>query len=174
MRHNNVKVENNQSLKSYTAKISGVFNSIPFSGTLRLQKDSVIWVSVSSLGFEVARLLLREDSVFALNKLEKEVLIGDYKTFEKQFGLPLSFSIAQKALLDTSANTYNSAQQQIEIEFLPKGVTTIEHYAFPQQLTTKAKLRNKSKEIIIKFSNQQVNLPIQTPFSIPDNYTHIN
>ncbi|MDR0790689.1 MAG: DUF4292 domain-containing protein [Bacteroidales bacterium] len=164
--------QNQTTFETYTTKISGTYNSIPFKGQVRLQKDSVIWVSLTGFGFEAARLLMTKDSVFAINKLQKEVLIGDYNTLEQHFGLPLSFAVAQKVLLDTAQSSFKS-EKQMEVQFLPQGVTTINRFTFPKQLTTKAKLNNRLEEITIKFSDQQINVPISIPFSIPKDYDTI-
>ncbi|MDR1846884.1 MAG: DUF4292 domain-containing protein [Bacteroidales bacterium] len=166
----NIPSQNEQNtFQTYTANISGSYNSIPFRGTLRLQKDSVLWVSVTGFGFEVARLLMTQDSVFAVNKVEKEAVIGDYTAFERHFGMSLTFSIVQKVLLDTTETHYQSSNQT-DIRFIPQGKTLIENFIFPQQITAKAKFHNSNEEITIKFSNQQINIPISTPFSIPATY----
>jgi len=159
-------------LQTYSAKISGTFKSIPFKGTLRMKTDSVIWVSITGLGFEAARILMRQDSVFVLNKLEKEVFIGDYTIFEQHFGLPINFSMAQKVLTDTLENNFNFSKQT-SLQFIPQGTTTIDRFIFPKQLTAKVKKNNMSQEITVKFTDHQINIPIQTPFSIPSDYDTI-
>ncbi|MDR1005913.1 MAG: DUF4292 domain-containing protein [Bacteroidales bacterium] len=155
--------------ESCTAKISGTYKSIPFGGTLRMQKDSLIWMSVTGFGFEAMRLLLRQDSVFAIDKLQKRVLIGDYNSFEQQFGIPITYSIAQKVLLDTAINEFN-ASNRVSAQFIPQGVTMIDGFAFPNQITLNAKLNNTEEKLTIKFSSWRMNVPIDAPFSIPTNY----
>src|SRR6188768_3901954 len=65
---------------SYTDK-SGETNS--FDINLRISRDSVIWISITPLlGIEVARVLIRQDSIFVLDRLHKEVMKRDYQYFE--------------------------------------------------------------------------------------------
>jgi hypothetical protein len=137
-----------------------------------LKKDSVLWVSVSGFGFEVARLLLTQDSVFAINKLEKQVFVGNYTTFEHYFSIPLSFPVVQKVLTDTTITDYNVSQQG-NVTFIPQGKTLLDGFVFPQQITIKAIKGNNNIEQIIKFSNQRLNQPVDIPFSIPQNYDTI-
>ncbi|MCB0807539.1 MAG: DUF4292 domain-containing protein, partial [Bacteroidales bacterium] len=51
-----------------------------FRGQLRMRKDSAIWVSFSpALGIEMARLLITEDSVKFINRINKTYFAGDYR-----------------------------------------------------------------------------------------------
>jgi hypothetical protein len=50
------------------AEVNGPELSDSFKATIRMAKDSTIWISVS-LGLEVARLMLTEDSVHLLSKI---------------------------------------------------------------------------------------------------------
>jgi hypothetical protein len=68
---------------------------------IRIQKDSVIWCSLNSLGgIEVVRCLLTPDSVKVIERISNVVLIGDYSILEKEFQIPVRFSDLQSILLN--------------------------------------------------------------------------
>ncbi|WP_242916096.1 DUF4292 domain-containing protein [Pontibacter liquoris] len=68
--------------------------------SLRIKKDSVIWVSVQpGLGIEAARLMLTQDSVFVMNRLKKEYIATDYAYLRNRFLVDMNFEVLQALLL---------------------------------------------------------------------------
>lgn len=62
-----------------TAKMNGELitenGDISFTGSVRMRRDSVVWLSASALlGMENVRTLVTQDSVFLLNRLEQTYL----------------------------------------------------------------------------------------------------
>src|ERR1700745_3042121 len=50
-----------------------------FNVTVRTRKDSVIWMSISKLGIDAARVLITKDTVkFTLGLTEKKYFVGDF------------------------------------------------------------------------------------------------
>ena len=49
--------------------------SASFTVTLRMKKDSVIWMSISKLGIEGARVLITKDSVKLLNRIKNTFFV---------------------------------------------------------------------------------------------------
>tara|TARA_R110000868_G_scaffold42063_11_gene142814 strand:- start:1031 stop:1852 length:822 start_codon:yes stop_codon:yes gene_type:complete len=71
-----------------------------FRANFRLKKDSAIWISISpALGIEVARLLITDDTVKIINRLNKEYFIGDYNYLNKRFNIELEFQLLQALIL---------------------------------------------------------------------------
>lgn len=73
------------------------------SGQLRMRHDSLIWLSVTAtMGVEVLRAKISNDSIWILNRLEKTYLAEHVDSLDQQigplFGLRLPF--AQFVLLD--------------------------------------------------------------------------
>src|ERR1043165_3119069 len=57
---------------------------------VRMRKDSVIWLSVNgALGIEGMRVLINKDSVFILNKLDKEYQVRSIAFLQDVAALPL-------------------------------------------------------------------------------------
>jgi hypothetical protein len=57
--------------------------SASFTVTLRMKRDSVIWMSISKLGIEGARVLITKDSVKLLNRIKNNYFIGDFAYISK-------------------------------------------------------------------------------------------
>lgn len=75
-------------------------DSKSFTAAIRMRKDSVIWISVTSmLGVEVARMLIRNDSVFLLDRLNKIYRHEPLSLLEQYFSFPLKIDLLQKMLV---------------------------------------------------------------------------
>jgi hypothetical protein len=67
--------------------------------SVRLRRDSVIWVSAGLAGFEGVRAVLTRDSVRVVNRLEKTYFSGGYDYLSKLLNVPVSFAQMQTLLL---------------------------------------------------------------------------
>lgn len=78
-----------------------------FKGQLRIQKDSIIWVSFSPLlGIEIARILITNDSVKFINRIKKTFFEGDYKYLNDFFDTNLDFNVLQGLILGNDFSHY--------------------------------------------------------------------
>jgi hypothetical protein len=66
---------------------------------LRMQRDSIIWLSISKLGIEGARVMLTRDSAYVIDKINNTYEVYDFKTLGKKFNFNLSFDILQAAIV---------------------------------------------------------------------------
>lgn len=66
---------------------------------IRMRRDSIIWLSVSKVGIEGARMKITPDSVFVLNKLQKTVFVGSFSALQDRYQVPIDFAMLQAALL---------------------------------------------------------------------------
>ncbi len=71
-----------------------------FNADIRLRKDSVLWMSISPtiLKIEVARVLIRPDSVQVINRLNKQYYATDVSFLESLTNYPLDFQMLQNIL----------------------------------------------------------------------------
>lgn len=67
--------------------------------SLRVQKDSVIWVSVNFSFLEVARAIVTRDSVKVINKLKKEVYLRSLDNIEDLVNIPFNFNTLQELII---------------------------------------------------------------------------
>lgn len=72
-----------------------------FNAFIRLQKDSVIWVSISStfLGIEAFRIYITPDTLILLNKLDKTVEYHPFSYVETIVHIPLNFSVLENIII---------------------------------------------------------------------------
>lgn len=83
---------------SVDSDIGGSTNS--FTINLRLQTDSIIWISISPLlGIEVARVMVTRDSVKFLDRLNNKYSISGYQMLNDLFNVNVDFDIIQGVLI---------------------------------------------------------------------------
>jgi hypothetical protein len=73
--------------------------NIAVSSNVRWRRDSVIWLNVKKMGFNVARAQLTRDSAFVINYLQSSYVAKNISYVEKNFGVPLDFAMMQDILL---------------------------------------------------------------------------
>ena len=67
--------------------------------SLRIRRDSVIWLSGSLVGIEGVRALLTPDSVLVVMPLQREYFAGGYRFLSQTLGVPVTFLQLQAILL---------------------------------------------------------------------------
>jgi len=89
-----------------TAKISGELtltsnlSSLTFNGTMRMRRDSVIWISASAfMGMENVRVLITQDSVKLVNRVDQTYFIEPYDAMAARFQWPATLRETQAMLL---------------------------------------------------------------------------
>ncbi|WP_133271582.1 DUF4292 domain-containing protein [Hymenobacter radiodurans] len=99
------------------AQIEQNGNKLPNANlTLRIRRDSVIWISVSVAGFEGVRASITQDSVRVLNKLQREYYVGDFAYLSRQLNVPVSFAQVQALLLGNYLPATNGTEPTITTE----------------------------------------------------------
>jgi hypothetical protein len=91
-------VPENVSYKS-NVKVSSGNKTNSFKATIRIQKDSLIWMSIVAFGMEGARLLATPDSFFIINRIDKKNYSGNYAYLEEQLQIDMDFQTLQSILL---------------------------------------------------------------------------
>jgi len=77
------------------------FNDL--SGQIRMRKDSLVWLSVTAtMGVEVLRAKVNNDSIWVVNRMEKNYLAESLDTLAAVLGMPLSLPWIQTLLLDNN------------------------------------------------------------------------
>jgi len=65
------------------------------NASMRMIKDSVIWMSFSKLGFPVGKLMISPDRVLFYEKINKKYFDGDYRLISEQIGTKMDFEKVQ-------------------------------------------------------------------------------
>jgi hypothetical protein len=120
-------VSNRIEFKTFTAKVNvdykgGDGKSYNVNATIRMYKDSAIWISANAiLGIEAMRVLITKDSVKLLDKLNKTVTLRSVDYLKDVTALPLDLGILQNLLignpvfLDSNIVSYSSNNNMISL-----------------------------------------------------------
>lgn len=96
--------ENRLDFKSFSSSLKVKVDSdqIPidrFTLILRMQKDSIIWVSGRMLSIEGVRAQLTPDSFKMVDRINKRYLVGPYSKAQEMLGFPVDFGQLQSMIL---------------------------------------------------------------------------
>ena len=114
---------------TFYGKAKANFSSSQLSGNatvyIKIQKDSIIWISVTGpLNIEGARVLITKDSVKIMNKLENSVQISSIANLQKITKLPLTFSDFQNIILGKPVIANNNADYEVKKDSITVTATT--------------------------------------------------
>lgn len=127
-----------------------------FSVSMRARSDSAIWLSISKLGIEGARVLVTKDSVKFMSHLpEKRSFKGDYAYINKLLDAELDFEMLQAVLLGNSVAFYEDERYR----------TLIDHSSCHYLLST---IRKRKLKKVIE-GNRQLREPVQSIWLNPGN-----
>jgi len=70
-----------------------------FSATIRMRKDSAIWLQVKKFSIEGARALITPDSIFVIDRINNEYTAQPFDYAQKEYSLPFGFQGLQAMLL---------------------------------------------------------------------------
>lgn len=87
-----------------------------FKANIRVKKDSLIWISISALRIEMARVMISRDSVKVINRIEKNYFAGDYEYINRRFNLELEFDLIQSILVGNPINFEPDEKVKLSID----------------------------------------------------------
>src|SRR5690348_2776680 len=101
-------------ITTFYGKAKADFSSDQASGNatvyIHLQKDSAIWISITGpLNIESARILITQDSVKIINKLEDTAQLSSIQHLQQITRLPFNFSDFQNVILGKPSVANNAA-----------------------------------------------------------------
>lgn len=73
--------------------------SFSATATIRMKRDSLLWLSIKKLGFELARVQVTGDSVYILDRINNEYAIESLSYLSGSYGLPASLTHLQDVIL---------------------------------------------------------------------------
>lgn len=127
-----------------------------FQAQIRLRKDSVIWMSFSpALGIEVVRLMITNDSVKFINRLNKTYFFGDYKFVNDFLKTNIDFDVFQSFLTGNDFQYYEKA----------KFKASVDNHEYKLSTTSRHKLKE-----FVKHSDENPIVFIQNIWLSPDNF----
>ncbi len=97
-------------------------------GAVRIRKDSAIMISVSAFaGIEAARIMLTQDSVKIIDRINNIYFSGTYKESGRFLPLPVNYNLVQGLFFASAINFVNEIEKIREVE---------ENYAFENEKLT--------------------------------------
>ena len=119
-----------------------------FRGHLRMRKDSAIWVSFSpALGIEMARLIITEDSIKFINRINKTYFIGDYLFVNNFLGTNVDYDVLQSILLGNDLTYYEDGKFRVsydskEYHLVTAGRSKLKKYALTREDAERVYIQN--------------------------------
>ncbi|WP_224995179.1 DUF4292 domain-containing protein [Cesiribacter sp. SM1] len=126
-------------------------NRIGATANIRIAKDSLIWISITpGFGIEAARGLVTRDSLFLVNKLQKEYHAYSFKELSQKLNVVVDYDILQSALLGDPIKpiTNNKGVMRNETETIvmqqEQGIDIINYFSNNTLKLTKVLLQEPS------------------------------
>lgn len=92
-------------------------NSLGLKGQLRMQKDSLIWISLSmKLGIEVARVMVTNDSIKFINRSNRTYLSESLDNVKEMLPIDASMSYIQNILVGNDSQLKRSDRYKTSID----------------------------------------------------------
>ena len=105
--------------------------------TIRMKKDSVIWVSVVPLlGIEAARAKITRDSIQIVDRINKTYYAGNFALLKERYNVDLNFDILQNLIIGNYTPAPPGAEVLVAEEPMQhtrqrRGDLTVEQYVGP-------------------------------------------
>ncbi|PKP46985.1 MAG: hypothetical protein CVT94_12870 [Bacteroidetes bacterium HGW-Bacteroidetes-11] len=133
-----------------SARFSATFiqdkNRTTFSGQIRIQKDSLIWISISpALGIEMARVLISNDSILYMNRIENTYFAGNIDYINSLINSTLDFDMLQSFLTGNDFSFYENSSFKAGID----------NHEYKLITTDRRKLKKYVR------NNQEISIPLQ-------------
>ena len=130
------------------------------SGQLRMRRDSIAWLSVTAtMGVEVLRAKVSNDSVWIVNRLEKTYLAEPLDSLAIQLGMPLNMTWVENLLFDNNQGIPPVDNQTIQLKtFVMGGFSAKIRYnniKINEKTTFLLKITDKMQRERIKTNNGQ-------------------
>ncbi len=126
------------------------------SGTLRIERDSIIWISITpALGIEAVRFMLTPDSIMFINRLSKTYFSHDFAYINNLINKTLDYDMAQSFLIGNDFSLYESNSFK----------ASVENHQYKLNTVNRRKLRR-----YVRRSDDDISIPIQSIWLDPESF----
>ncbi len=127
-----------------------------FSGTLRIAKDSIIWISISpALNIEALRVMLTPDSIKLINRINNTYLVREFGFINQLLNKTLDYDMVQSFLLGNDFSLYETNDFK----------ASVDNQLYKLSTTNRRKIRR-----FVRKSNDEISIPLQTIWLEPDSF----
>lgn len=88
------------------------------TANIRMKKDSIIWMSVSKVGVEAARILITKDSLYVLDKLKKRYSTRGFAALSQQFDFDINYNLVESVILGNLIYPYKRERLESSEKYL--------------------------------------------------------
>jgi hypothetical protein len=140
----------------FSAEYTNSGKKTSFNGQVRIQKDSIIWLTFSPvLGIEVFRIMITQDSVMYINRMNNTYFLGDYAYVNKFLNTTIDYDILQSFLTGNDLSFYEKGKFKASLDRGQYKLSTAE--------------RSKLKKAVRR-GQEPLNVLIQNIWIDPDNF----
>ncbi|MEI6456029.1 MAG: DUF4292 domain-containing protein [bacterium] len=101
----------------FSAEYENNGTTFSFSGQIRVRKDSLIWITLTPmLGIEAVRIMISQDSLKMINKLNDTYFIGDYEYLNRFLNTNIDYDILQAFLIGNDFQSYENTKFRASID----------------------------------------------------------
>lgn len=111
-------------------------NNTSFSGQIRIRKDSVIWISISKFSFEVARILITEDSVQSINWTDNTYFKSDFNYINRFINNAVDFDMLQAFFVGNDFKYYENDKFKTNFDGSQYHLSTVNRHKLKKYIKT--------------------------------------
>lgn len=131
-----------------TAEVKSDDKSHSFKTTIRIKKDSIIWVSIAPLmGIEAARIELTRDSVKMMNRLENNYYSGNYEFLSQKVDADVNYHLIEALITGNSLPVELEEGELLKVSHDQKHymLSSLKRKKLKRTIEKREKLENKAK-----------------------------
>lgn len=114
----------------FAANFQYELNNIKLSGMLRMQEDSILWISINKI-VELGRIKFTCDSIALYARFTQQYFCGDYTSARLLSGYSISFDQLQKVFLDA----YKERKRNVDLVLNRENRSDTIHLVFTNYTT---------------------------------------
>ncbi len=117
-------------VKRFTANVTIEGKKKNFKGSLKIQKDSLIWLSIRSSvgGIEGMRVLITPDSIKVINRIKKEYFESDFDFINQKLNIDLDFNALQSIFTNSLFQAINNEKKRTFVRNFKNRVINNKYY----------------------------------------------
>ncbi|MEI8046645.1 MAG: DUF4292 domain-containing protein [Bacteroidota bacterium] len=144
--------ENELKFHQFSAKFSATYSvdrkKTTVTGNLRIEHDSIIWISITpALGLEAVRFMLTPDSIKYINRLNNTYLKQDFSFINQLINKTLDYDMAQSFLLGNDFSLYESNSFR----------ASVDNQQYKLNTSNRRKIR-----MAVRRSDEDISIPLQS------------
>lgn len=144
----------------FSAKFSATYQvdrkKTTVSGNLRIDHDSIIWISITpALGIEAVRFMLTPDSIKYINRLSNTYFLHGFQYINELLNKTLDYDMAQAFLIGNDFSLYDSNSFRASVD--------------NQQYKLNTENRRKLRRYVRR-SGDDISIPIQSIWLDPESF----